>query len=226
MKSWQKRYIWSAVLFIALAYIESAVVVYLRALYYPQGFGLPLEEMSRFIYLTEVGREAATILVLTAVAFLAEKAGAGRLFLFLYGFGIWDIFYYVWLKVLVNWPATLLDWDVLFLIPLPWVAPVLCPLGISSIFIAVAVAATHLASRGRSKSLGLVDRLLLFVAAIVIVASFLWKTKSVMEQEVPGDFPWWLWGIGVSLGLGVFLARIIRSRGTESKQDSRSPRSR
>jgi hypothetical protein len=50
MNSWKKRYIWSA------------VVVYLRALYYPRGFGFPLEEMSLFIYLIEVGREAATIL--------------------------------------------------------------------------------------------------------------------------------------------------------------------
>ena len=218
MKSWHKRYIWSAVLFIALAYIESAVVVYLRALYYPRGFGFPLQEMSLLVYLTEAGREAATIVVLTAVACLAEKTHKGRFFLFLYGFGIWDIFYYVWLKALVNWPATLLDWDVLFLIPLPWVAPVLSPILISLLFITVAVSANHLAARCMSKPFGLVDRLLLFAAAIAIVASFLWKTRSVTEQEVPRDFPWWLWGIGVSLGLGVFLARIIRSRRIGSKQ--------
>jgi hypothetical protein len=52
----------------------------------------------------------------------------------------------------------------------------------------------------------------LFVAAIVIVASFLWKTKSAMEHEVPRGYPWWLWGIAVALGLEVFLARIFRSR--------------
>lgn len=217
MNSWQKRYIWGAVCFIALAYIESAVVVYLRALYYPQGFGFPLEEMSLAIYLTEAGREAATIVVLTAVACLVEKTHTGRFFLFLYGFGIWDIFYYVWLKVLVNWPATLLDWDVLFLIPLPWVAPVLSPVLISLLFVAVAVSANHPASRGRSKPFGLADRMLLCAAAIVIVASFLWKTKSVMEHGIPRGYPWWLWGIGVALGLGVFIARFMRSRRTESK---------
>ena len=217
MKSWQKHYIWGALLFIALAYIESAVVVYLRALYYPQGFGFPLEEMSLAIYLTEAGREAATIVVLVAVACLVEKTHTGRIFLFLYGFGVWDIFYYVWLKVLVNWPATLLDWDVLFLIPLPWVAPVLSPVLIALLFVAVAVSANHPASRGQSRPFGLVDRLLLIAAAIVIAASFLWKTKSVMEHEIPRDFPWWLWGIGVALGLGVFIPRFIRSRRTESK---------
>jgi len=222
MNSWQKRYLWSAILFVALAYIESAVVVYLRALYYPQGFGFPLKEMSRLIYLSEVGREAATIVVLSAVAFLVEKTRSGRLFLFLYGFGIWDIFYYVWLKALVNWPATLLDWDVLFLIPLPWVAPVLSPVLISLLFITVAVTANHLAARGRSFAFDLVDRLLLFAAAIAIVASFLWKTKSALAHEVPRGYPWWLWGIGVALGLGVFITRIIRSGRTESKQISPS----
>ena len=212
MKSWHKRYIWSAVLFVALAYIESAVVVYLRALYYPQGFDFPLQEMSLFIYLTEAGREAATIVVLIAVACLAEKTSSERLFLFLYGFGTWDIFYYVWLKVLVNWPATVLDWDVLFLIPLPWVAPVLSPVLISVIFIAAALTANRLADRGRPIRLAPVDRLLLGAAAIVIVASFLWKTKSVMEHEIPLGYPWWLWGIGVVLGLGGLLTGALRSK--------------
>ncbi len=208
MNSWQRRYLWSAILFVALAYIESAAVVYLRALYYPRGLGFSLKEMSLSIYLTEVGREAATIVVLLAASYLAEKTRTGRLFLFLYGFGIWDILYYLWLKALLNCSATLLDWDVLFLIPLHWVAPVL----ISMLFIAAAVTANHLAARGRSINFGLVDRVLLCSAAIVIVASFLWKTKSAMKHEVPRGYPWWLWGIGVALGLGVILTRIIRSK--------------
>jgi hypothetical protein len=212
MKSWQIRYIWCAILFIALAYIESAVVVYLRALYYPQGFDFPLKEMPLFIYLTEVGREAATIVVLIAVAYLVEKTRTGRLFLFLYSFGIWDIFYYLWLKAFLNWPATLLDWDVLFLIPLPWVAPILSPVLVSMLFVAAAVTANHLFARGRSVTFRRVHWLILVIAASAIVASFLWKTKSAMEREVPRDYPWWLWGIGVALGLGVFLVRIVRSR--------------
>jgi len=150
-----------------------------------------------------------------------EKTHTGRIFLFLYGFGVWDIFYYVWLKVLVNWPATLLDWDVLFLIPLPWVAPVLSPVLIALLFVAVAVSANHPATRGQSRPFGLVDRLLLIAAAIVIAASFLWKTKSVMEHEIPRDFPWWLWAIGVALGLGVFIARLVRSWRSRPKQVAR-----
>ena len=161
-------------------------------------------------------------MVLTAVACLVEKTRTGRLCLFLYGFGIWDVFYYLWLKALLNWPATLLDWDVLFLIPLPWVAPILYPVLTSLIFITVALTANHLASRGRSITFALVDRLILSAAAILVVASFLWKSKSVMGHEVPRDFPWWLWGSGVAMGLGVFLVRILRSQGTGDKQISRS----
>jgi hypothetical protein len=222
MNSWQKRYVWSAVLFIALAYIESAVVVYLRTLYYPQGFAFPLKEMSLSVYLTEMGRESAAIAVLVAVAYLAEKTRTGRLFLFLYGFGIWDIFYYLWLKVLLSWPATLLDWDVLFLIPLPWVAPVLSPILISLLFISAAVTVNHLAAGGRAVSFHRVDGLLLLTAAAAVLASFLWKTKSAMEREVPRGYPWWLWGIGVALGLGVFLLRIFRSRRTGLSRNSRA----
>lgn len=217
MKTWQKRYIWCAVFAVAFAFIESSVVVYLRALYYPQGFGFPLKQMSLFVYLTEAGREVATIVALMAISHLAEKTRTGRLFLFLYCFGIWDIFYYLWLKALLNWPATLLDWDVLFLIPLPWVAPVLSVLLISLLFITVAVLVNHLAARGRPVTFRRVDRLLLVAAASVIVVSFLWKTRSVLDHEVPRGYPWWLWCVAVVLVLGVVLARVLRSRRTRKE---------
>jgi hypothetical protein len=105
MKNWQKRYIGCAIFAVAFAYIESSVVVYLRALYYPQGFAFPLKQTSPSVYLTEAGREVATIVV-----------------------------------------------------------------------------------------------------------SFLWKGRSVLDHEVPRGYPWWLWGSGVVLGLGIFLARVLRSR--------------
>jgi hypothetical protein len=212
MKRWSKRYIWCTILAIAFAYIEGSVVVYLRALYYPDGFSFPLEGIPISILLTEAGREAATIAVLMAVAYLVERTRTGRLFLFLYCFGIWDIFYYLWLKMLLNWPATLLDWDVLFLIPLPWIAPVLSPVLTSLLFIAAAVLVNHTGTRGRSITFSRIDWLLLIVAALAIVASYLWETGSVLGHQVPRGYPWWLWGSGIGLGLGVILARVFRSR--------------
>jgi hypothetical protein len=50
-------------------------------------------------------------------------------------FGAWDIFYYVFLRLISGWPGTLLDWDILFLLPLPWWGPVLAPVCIASLMI-------------------------------------------------------------------------------------------
>ncbi|MGD2080540.1 MAG: hypothetical protein PVJ36_05370, partial [Nitrospirota bacterium] len=50
----------------------------------------------------------------------------------LWCFALWDIFYYVFLRVWLGWPRTMMDMDVLFLIPGPWVAPVLLPVAASA----------------------------------------------------------------------------------------------
>ena len=64
--------------------------------------------------------------MLLAVAYIAGGNGPQRFGYFLLSFGIWDVFYYVFLKVLIGWPESLLTWDVLFLIPLTWVGPGNC----------------------------------------------------------------------------------------------------
>lgn len=201
---------WCAIFAIAFAFIESSVVVYLRLLYYPEGFSFPLKDMSFSILLTEVGREVAAIVVLVVFSRLVEKERKSRFFLFIYCFGIWDIFYYLWLKVFLNWPATLLDWDVLFLIPLPWVGPVLSPVIISLLFIAAAVTLTHLEARGYSVAFHRFDWLVGLAAAMIIVGSYLWETGAVLRNSIPRGYPWWLWCIGVVLGLAVFLTRVLR----------------
>src|SRR5262245_50564376 len=120
MKRW-----WAVVTYaIAMAWVEAAVVLYLRTLVnriepYQQK---PLPNMPGLIA-PEIIREAATIVMLTAVGWLAGRSWRGRFGYLLIAFGVWDIFYYVFLKILTGWPRTLLDWDVLFLIPLPWWGP-------------------------------------------------------------------------------------------------------
>jgi hypothetical protein len=116
----------------AFGYIESAVVVYLRALFHPNGFTFPMEVFdaapeARRLMLTEVGREAATLVLILTGAWLFGNIRQERIAYFLIIFAVWDIFYYVWLKVLLDWPATLMDWDILFLIPMAWASPVLYP---------------------------------------------------------------------------------------------------
>jgi len=121
---------------VAMGYIESAVVVYLLALYYPAGFHIITQESLQAIplrmLLTEAIRELATIIMLISVSILMEKRGTlKRIAYFMFAFSVWDIFYYVWLKVLIGWPESILANDVLFLIPRVWLAPVLAPILIS-----------------------------------------------------------------------------------------------
>lgn len=124
---------------LGMAFVESAVVVYLRALFYPAGFEVTFKSFPQFYYVTEILREVATIIMLSSVALLsARKNWWDRLAYFLWCFGIWDIFYYVWLYVLVAWPPSLFTIDVLFLIPAPWIAPVVVPVAISCAMIIAA----------------------------------------------------------------------------------------
>ncbi len=124
---------------IAFAFVESSVVVYLRALYYPEGFFFPLKAMPADHLLTELLREFSTLVMLGAVGMLAGNSRWEKFSWFLIAFGVWDVFYYVWLKVLLDWPATLSDWDILFLIPVPWIAPVIAPVLISMLLIAAGI---------------------------------------------------------------------------------------
>ena len=94
---------------VAMAYLEAAVVVYLRKLYYPDGFSFPLKLIPESIIFIEIGREVATLVMLSSIAWIMAKWRWERFGWFLFVFGIWDIFYYFWLKVLVNWPSSILD---------------------------------------------------------------------------------------------------------------------
>ena len=118
---------WIGIFAMAMGFIESAVVVYLRAIYYPEGFAFPLRSLDPGIVSTEVLREASTMIMLIMIAFMTFKQAISRFAVFIYAFAIWDIFYYVFLFLLLGWPPSLLTWDILFLIPVTWVGPVLAP---------------------------------------------------------------------------------------------------
>jgi len=110
---------------------EAIVVVYLRAaaglvsnVYQPAQLLGTLPQ-------TEVFRETATILMLAGTSFLAAKGPKERWAFFLWMFAFWDIFYYVGLRLAIQWPPSFLTQDVLFLIPVPWIAQVWFPVSIS-----------------------------------------------------------------------------------------------
>src|SRR5437763_10032833 len=121
---------------LAMAWVESAVVYYLRSMinriepYQPN----PLPIIGGFGS-AEMVRELATMIMLLAVGMLAGRNWRSRLGYAAVAFGMWDIFYYVFLKVMCNWPHSLFDWDILFLLPLPWWGPVLAPVSIAMLMI-------------------------------------------------------------------------------------------
>jgi hypothetical protein len=126
---------------VAFAAVEAMVVFYLRKLFAleyhlrftPAGFHFP-----RAYLPYEQAREVATMVMLLAVGYLAGRTWWQRFAFWLLAFGVWDIFYYVWLWVLLRWPSSLGDRDLLFLIPSEWWEPVWQPVLASCAFIAVA----------------------------------------------------------------------------------------
>ena len=204
MRVIKQKLIISALFAIAMAYLEATVVVYLREIYYPAGFSFPLVDIPQFILFVETGREAATIVMLWAIALLTGTDKRSSFAYFAFNFGVWDIWYYIWLKILVNWPQTLLDWDVLFLIPLPWIAPVLAPVIVSLCLIGTAVCLLNYENLRLSR----IDWFLEILSGIVIIGSFLTQLSRLAAKIVPDNYPWWLFTLGMSLGLGVFFRRL------------------
>jgi hypothetical protein len=137
-----KRFSWVSVYAIAMAFLEAVVVAYIREL-------LRLSHRADLdsYAMMEAWREAATIIMLVAVGWLAGRNKFDRLAYGLFAFALWDIWYYVWLKVLVDWPKTLLDWDTLFLIPFPWLGPVLSPILIAGLICVVTVLTVYQVNR-------------------------------------------------------------------------------
>jgi hypothetical protein len=120
-----------------MAYLESAVVVYLRAMYGIEDLIRDINFETDIYTFIEIGREAATIVMLVIVALIAGSSLQKKIGYFFLAFGIWDIFYYIWLYVFIQWPKSLSEWDILFLIPLPWWGPVIAPLLISILLISI-----------------------------------------------------------------------------------------
>src|SRR5690349_12153523 len=104
LHSFRRTMIWLTAFIIALVFLESAVVIYLRRLYYPQGFAFPLVPIPPDIGMIEFLREAATMIMLLGIAVIGGRNTAQRFALFIYSFAVWDIFYYVFLKIFDHWP--------------------------------------------------------------------------------------------------------------------------
>jgi hypothetical protein len=174
---------WLAIFAIAMGCLEGIVVVYLREIYYPQGFDFPLTLLSPALMKAELVREAATLVMLISVAGLAGRNFLQRLAFFLFLFGVWDISYYAALWLFLGWPPSLLTWDILFLIPVTWIGPVLAPVINSLTMIAMAVVWMNREKRGYTVHIKPVEWAMILSGAFLILITYLWDYSVLMVQS-------------------------------------------
>ncbi len=215
IKQMLKRLLVAIVFSIAFGYIESAVVVDLRAIFHPNGFHFPMQvfaltDQGRQLLLTEVGREAATLVLILTAAWLFGRNRQEVVAYFMLIFAVWDIFYYVWLKVLLDWPATLMDWDILFLIPVVWASPVLYPVLISMAMFAFAVAILYRSAQGRPVRVTRGDLLGGLTAAVIVVVSFCLPGVRIDQPDYASRFYPPLFAFGYAVGVTASLRSWLR----------------
>ncbi len=211
---------WLVVIYaMAMAWVESAVVFYLRSMinriepYQPN----PLPVIGGFASV-ELPREFATMVMLFAVGVLAGRTWRARFGYAVIAFGVWDIFYYVFLKMICRWPHSLLDWDILFLLPLPWWGPVLAPILISLLMILWGTFASQF-ERTHTPALSnwrvwMLNFSGVALALYVFMADTIAASRHGLEAirtMLPEKFHWFLFSVALVL-MGMPLMQLIWQR--------------
>ncbi len=220
-----KRTLLALILFgIAFGYVEAAVVVYLRTIFVPirQEAFRAVDHNDLFPLLTvehlqaagpeyagllgiELGRELATIFMLAAAGLAI--AGNFRQWLagFMIAFGVWDIFYYVFLRLLIGWPESLMTWDLLFLVPVPWVGPVIAPVIVSLSMILAGGVILGCEAAGRPLRFQRLDWAAIFAGGLTVIVAFCWDWRRLAAGGWPDPFNWPLFALGEAIGAAGFL---------------------
>ena len=201
-----KRWLIVVLYALAMGWFEAAAVYYLRTIVgrIDPYQAKPLPVVGGLSG-AELVREAATLIMLVCVGWLAGRTWRSRFAYFLIAFGIWDIGYSVVLRAWTGWPRTLLDWDILFLLPLPWWGPVITPVLVATGMILFGtVSASNEPPRwpsGRSI-------LVCGVGTVLVLWAFMFDAirlvgRRASEEQIreflPTSFPWLLFWIGLAL---------------------------
>jgi len=215
----KKTLLWISLFAIAMGFLETSVVVYLRELYYPNGFEFPLTIIPKKIAIVEFWRELATIIMLLGAGIIAGKTKLTRFAYFLIAFAIWDIFYYVFLYVLLAWPQNIVTWDILFLIPFPWTGPVIAPCIVALGMILLGFLIIYYSEQNTQVTITPKQWSLLIGGVLIIITSFMWDYFNVISKGtgsiwnlfsesnlfeelktyVPLQFNWAIFSIGLCL---------------------------
>ncbi len=206
-KSYPKNLIAYLTLFgMAMGLLEAAVVVYLRELYYPSGFNFPLAPMAFNVLSVEYLREASTIVMFVCIGMLSGRNFPERLAGFLYSFGVWDIFYYIWLKALLDWPHSLFTWDILFLIPVVWVGPVLAPVICSLTMMAISLCIWNAHRKGHYTDIAPREWRLLISGAFLILITYITDYSLLI---IKGGFLSRIWTLNTDSDFQVAVSRYV-----------------
>jgi hypothetical protein len=218
MKQAIKTIIWVGLFSIAMAYLESTLVVYLREIYGIKNLIADLPTQPDKFTVIEIGREFCTLVMLFCIGWIAGRTLQEKIAYSLMSFGIWDIFYYLWLYVFIRWPDSVFEWDILFLIPLPWWGPVWSPLLISVLMISGSII-TILKTEKRVKiSLKLLDWTIL--AASIFIGLYVFMEAAIVvlpdgseavAKVRPGDFNLILFLAAIA-GFSLFCFRLARQK--------------
>jgi hypothetical protein len=214
---------------VAFAFVESSVVEYLRAIYYPineGGFNFPLLTVEQLQFMgddhvrrlfIELGREFATLVMLATAGVIAANNRRQAWAHFMIAFGIWDIFYYVWLKLFLNWPSSIMTWDLLFLLPVPWVAPVLAPVLISTGLVVSGLLVLLFEATDYPLNAQWSDWALITAGGLIVIVSFCLNYRPVMAGGLPVSFNWRLFLAGFLISAITFTFILFRRLTTRSR---------
>ncbi|MGE5155914.1 MAG: hypothetical protein ACM3JP_00265 [Betaproteobacteria bacterium] len=211
---------------LAMAYVESAVVVYLQhALNSQVGAIFPLQPVDQAdgLLAIEAGREAATIVMLAAVGILAGRTWTERLAWAAVAFGAWDIGYYGWLYVFSGWPPTLATADILFLLPVPWVGPVWSPMAVSAALVGVGLVAAWMLRGGHHIGIARWHLAAGLGGGLLVIASYTLDAGRLIDGGLPGEYPWPVFAAGMLAAL-VAAGDSLR-RGGSGESRGRAPES-
>ncbi len=183
-----------------MSYLESAVVVYLDgALGAPVGDIFPLRPAfaGHELVAIEVGREAATLVMIALVGVIAGRTPLERLAWSAVVFGACDIGYYAWLFVVAGWPPSLLTADLLFLIPVPWVGPVWSPLVVSLALVGFGLAAARTIRQGHVVALRPWHVTAGVGGGALVILSWTVDFRRISDGGAPGDYAWPVFAVGM-----------------------------
>jgi len=153
--------------------------------------------------------------MLVAVGWFAGRNKFQKFCFFMIAFGIWDIFYYIWLYVMVSWPESLMTWDLLFYVPLPWVGPVITPVLIALAMVVAGSLIICYDEKGYDIRWRWYDMVVELSCGLLMIVAFCWDWKNIIQipgdierTGIPSPFAWWLYLPAYLFSIAYFAGRL------------------